>query len=520
MASHPTEKQNAFGKAAAAWRQAIATWGRILSRAKPIFTHAANYAFQNFYTLLTRVASVLVILILAAIIVRGLTEHVTVIQSLSVPKSLADGGYTPEVAGQRLRDALQEYVKSTNTHMRSPDVALHGELPDIVVPSVGISLDAIMTSIRTMLRSTRSRAIGGEFTIIHDKLWLRLRLDGREIYANDKGVDISDPDSLLADAAPKVLDEIQPYFLAAALSIRDPDGALAKADDIIAKLPETDANVAWSYNLKGSLLQQRDKLDAAVEALNAAIRIDRYLAVAYINLGNVLKAQGKLDAAMEQYHLAIALDPAYAPAHYNLGVTLRDLHKTDEAIREYREAVKCNPGDALAHEYLGTALRSQENYPEAIVELTKATKLDPKNAIVHLSLAKTLRDARRWDDAIAEFGAAIKADQALAAAHYGLADTLREERKVDEAIVEFKAAIAVQPNYVPAHNDLGAIYIGLDQRDAAIGEFNAVLNAEPKNSVARRFLKELGVDVPPVDDTSAEEPPKATEFSSKMQFAK
>jgi hypothetical protein len=138
--------------------------------------------FANFTRIIVTLPWAIVVIFISAIVFHGLIEHVTVIEPLSVPKDLAERGYTPEVAGKRLHDAIIEYGSLAKTSMKNPELALHGELPNIVVPGVGISLDAVVSSIRTLLHSTRSRSITGEFTSVGAQLWLRLRLEGFEIF--------------------------------------------------------------------------------------------------------------------------------------------------------------------------------------------------------------------------------------------------------------------------------------------------------------------------------------------------
>src|ERR1700722_5757259 len=212
----------AFGAAAQAW-----TWLR--TNARPLLSRWTNFVVANFNTLVVKLPWGIVVVFVVAIVIRGLTEHVTVIEPLSVPKELEDRGYTPEVAGKRMRDAVDRFASSVNTAMKNPEIALPGELPNIVVPTVGISLDAIVASIRTLLRSTRSRSITGEFTSLGNHLWLRVRLDGHEIYASPAG-DLEKPDELLTSAAPEILKIIQPYFAAAAMRTSNPMGALALDD--------------------------------------------------------------------------------------------------------------------------------------------------------------------------------------------------------------------------------------------------------------------------------------------------
>ena len=210
----------------AAYSAVARAWSWLRSQGPPLLSRCTKFVVHNFNTLVVKLPGAIIVIFIFWMIIRGLTEHVTVIEPLSVPRQLEDRGYTPEVAGKHMRDAIDKFASAVNTTMKTPEIALQGELPNIVVPTVGISLDAIVASIRTMLRSTRSRSITGEFTSLGNQLWLRLRLDGHEIYSSPAG-DLEKPDDLLAGAAPEILKIIQPYFPAAAMRTTNPMGALA-----------------------------------------------------------------------------------------------------------------------------------------------------------------------------------------------------------------------------------------------------------------------------------------------------
>ena len=106
------------------------------------------------HSMLLKLPLLVVIIVLATIVMPELTQHATVIDPISVPRELADSGYTAEVASHRLRDAVTDFMSGVNSRMSNPDIALHGDLPKIVVPAVGISLDAIVASIRTLMHGT------------------------------------------------------------------------------------------------------------------------------------------------------------------------------------------------------------------------------------------------------------------------------------------------------------------------------------------------------------------------------
>src|SRR5204862_219 len=63
-----------------------------------------------------------VILAILLLLIRGLSQHTTAIEPISVPRALADGGYTPEVAAQRLRDALAKFAEEAQIELAKSEI--------------------------------------------------------------------------------------------------------------------------------------------------------------------------------------------------------------------------------------------------------------------------------------------------------------------------------------------------------------------------------------------------------------
>lgn len=394
-----------FGKflfGAAAWN-----W----MRSNITLRDAAKYVVRNSYNFLLKLPWVVAIIVVAAILIQGLTEHVIVIQPISVPDELSKSGYTPEVAAYRLHDALTDFVKAANSHMASPEIALQGDLPDIVVPSVGISLDAIMASIRTLLRSTRSRTISGEFTIVSQKIWLRLRLDSQQLYSSVTGGDLNNPDALFKDAAETILRTIQPYYVAAYLNANGkPNEALALANSIISRYPESDQNVVWSYILKGNVLRVMKKYPEATDALNTALRINPSMAAAHIDLGAILEDQNNKEEALDEFRNAAKIDQTFDVAHYDIGVVLDEIgiQNRDEAIAEFRLAIKYNSDYADAYIRLANDLHAENIDGEAFSNYREAIRANPTYALAYDNFGIFLNAINKKDEAIKEFQAALK----------------------------------------------------------------------------------------------------------------
>jgi hypothetical protein len=91
------------------------------------------------------VGAILQFALLGFIVMVGINifrDRAITIRAISVPKSLTDNGYAPEVASQRLRDALNAYVAMSRTQ-KLIHISLGSDQPDIVVPTVGLSIDTI-----------------------------------------------------------------------------------------------------------------------------------------------------------------------------------------------------------------------------------------------------------------------------------------------------------------------------------------------------------------------------------------
>jgi tetratricopeptide (TPR) repeat protein len=483
-------------KASEAWRIANdprewpALAHRVYAASPRYLLLVVSFVYENFSSFVARLLWTSAGLVIAAIIVQGLMQHVTVIEPLSVPKALADRGYSSDVAAQRFRDAMTGFAASVNTHMKQSEVALHAELPNIVVPTVGISLDAVMASVRTLFRSTRSQSLGGEFTIDHDQLWLRLGLNGLEFYSSKQGGDPEKPDELLIAAVPEAMKKTQPYFLAVSLSDRnDLDGALSLIDWITSSLPEHDENVAWAYNLKGSILVQQKDYPAAEVALQKSLALAPKLAAAHVNLGRVREKTERLNDAVAECREAIKLDPQYSIAHNNLGQYLKSLGKTDEAIQEYREAARLDPHDPLSRTNLGVALRSLRRDDEAILGYRDAIRVNPTFSLAHYDLAIVLAARGDFSEAVTESREAIRYDPKNSRAYNNLGNALRELGRTEDAIAAFREAVKLDPKFTQAHVNLGRALSQIGKADDAKIEFQQVLTLDPNNVSAVDYLK-------------------------------
>src|SRR5258708_15791566 len=172
--------------------------------------------------------------------------------------------------------------------------------------------------------------------------------------------------------------------------------AVEKAEEIIARvnaqdesvrLAESDANVQWSYILKGIYLYQHQKdFVAAEKVLQKAISLNWNNSAAHNDMGNALLGQDRIDEAIVQYRRANSINPDSALTHNNLGNGLakKALSRTpagvtlQDAILEFNRSLELNRKYPLAHNNLGRAYFHQDKLEDAEREYRRAVELDPK----------------------------------------------------------------------------------------------------------------------------------------------
>lgn len=380
-----------------------------------LLAQQARSFLAAFYQAVVKVPLVVAFFVLIVLVIQNLMERSTAIEPISVPRALAESGYTPEVAGQRLRDELMRAaataatVDSTiTTSQVSLQLVLYHEVPKIVVPTIGLSLDTIVSSLRTFFRRPGRHSISGDF-IVRDKLiWLRLRIDGRELYESPKGADPERPDDLLVAAAPAVLEEIQPYIIAASLRIADPDRALKIAGRIVAKRSASDPNVAMALHLAGIIYWERRQPQQAIEAIRAAIKLDPYSANIHNSLGRILHQQGDRKAAVAAFRRAARVDSNFAWAPHNLGILAAEENKLDDAAAYFRKAIEIDPNHSWARNSLGWYLFKQGKYEEAIFQYQKAIEIDPSLVLARVNWGFALQTQAKHDEAIAQYREVLK----------------------------------------------------------------------------------------------------------------
>ena len=133
---------------------------------------------------------------------------------------------------------------------------------------------------------------------------------------------------------------------------------------------------AAHYNLAYAL-HQDGELGRAMQAYQAATRLDPSYVRAHVNLGALYRQTGATRDALEVLQRAVELDPRSVEALNNLGLAHADGGACDMAISAYEEALSVDGEVAEVWLNLGMAYREKGLVDLAFQCLSRAIQLDP-----------------------------------------------------------------------------------------------------------------------------------------------
>jgi serine/threonine-protein kinase len=296
----------------------------------------------------------------------------------------------------------------------------------------------------------------------------------------------------------------------------DPNFALAWA-----KIARTHA---WIYQLRYD--RSTDRLVAAKEAADNAIRLDSGLSEAHLSLGLYWYwGLGEYEKALAEFAKAGQLQPSNAQVFQQTGNVRRRQGKFPEAIANYRKSADLNPRYHLAWFNYGETSLFTRKYDQAAPALARVTALAPdflegyvQQARLAISARGDIGGARKvlrmaeerippsaWRSSMLDFARIVYGPNLqpylarLRPGVYGL-DTAsyhlmkgRFERQMglpqataefDSARVLFERSVDKQPGAFAGHAQLATAYAGVGRTADAIREAKRALELHPVSSDA------------------------------------
>ncbi|NTU78709.1 MAG: tetratricopeptide repeat protein [Chloroflexales bacterium] len=272
-----------------------------------------------------------------------------------------------------------------------------------------------------------------------------------------------------------------------------------EAEQILIPLSATSADAAIEL---GRLYNDAGRPEAAINAYNDALAIDRRSSTAAFELGETLARQGDYAAAERSLRDALSFDKTNIDAQLALADLYQGpLDKPSLADRAYREALAQGVRDPARLEAIGDAASTNRNVDQAIKAYSEALKWRPDDPNLHFKLgtayqARGRREAAAEEQrrviALSENPATPELAALRASALVALGDLARGGGNLAEANSYYGQALQIDGNRVPAQIGLGLSAVGQGNWGVAHGYFEtaARLPGGAENPEAQFWLAE------------------------------
>jgi tetratricopeptide (TPR) repeat protein len=255
------------------------------------------------------------------------------------------------------------------------------------------------------------------------------------------------------------------------------EAALASYDEAI----RLDPRFADAYAARGEALWTRygdarspEDAQAAIEANNAALRLEPNRAEVRLALAVTLAGTGQPDTAIEELHRALALRPNFEDARIQLGRVLARQGKTDEAIAEFRKVSDQRPNFVAPYSAMGTSLYEAGRYREAAAAFERVTVLQPDNVIAYQQVGVAYQSLGDNDRALAFYQKAL-AIRPYPPAYSNIGAIYHERGEYAKAVEAYQQAIALRPNARETHRNLGDALARMGRAAEAIAAYRRAI---------------------------------------------
>jgi tetratricopeptide (TPR) repeat protein len=248
-----------------------------------------------------------------------------------------------------------------------------------------------------------------------------------------------------------------------------------------------------ALSLKGQILTQQGKTDAAISMLRGVVNDYPTNAVTHYALGLALDASGDHHAAKNQWLQAAQLDPNMVDVQRVLAQV--GVLEHDKVLLQQSAEQLINHAPEAPDGYIYRAVLEADNKQDdkAEADLNKSIQLAPQNAIGITKMAEWRLTRKRYAEAERLFEQALERDPNSFDALEGLVTTYKEQKRPEQMLSRVHTQIAKEPNNSFFYRLLAALQE--DNRDFAGAEDSArkAISLDSSNNDAFELLGRVEV---------------------------
>ncbi|MFW6366186.1 MAG: tetratricopeptide repeat protein, partial [Spirochaetota bacterium] len=223
---------------------------------------------------------------------------------------------------------------------------------------------------------------------------------------------------------------------------------------------------------------------------------------AYMYLGTIYDENQRYEDALDAYRSAIEIDPTDAAAFYNMGIAYRNMGDTVNAVENWKKAYQLNPDNPRPLIATADLLYENDYLDEAAAEYVNIVEKWPSNSSALFSLAtiynrkENRASARKYYNKVIELDAdrelVKKSLINLALLSVEEEDTQATAEQLSESVAMIKKALMISPGDNEALYALGVIYYKKELYERAVETFYQVIKAEKHPEEIAKAYNNIG----------------------------
>jgi tetratricopeptide (TPR) repeat protein len=263
-------------------------------------------------------------------------------------------------------------------------------------------------------------------------------------------------------------------------------GQFDLATQSYAAVPATDPSFFIAEIGRAETLRKSDKIEAAIEVLQALARSHAEVLGVHVALGDALRREERFAEAIVAYDAAMALIPKAEVQHwtiiYSRGVSQERVGDWPAAEADFRLALQLNPDQPQVLNYLGYSFVDRgENLDEALQLIERAVAAEPQSGYIVDSLAWAYFRLGRFADAVEPMERASLLEPVDPVVTDHLGDVYWAVGRVLEAQFQWRRALSFDPEEAEATRIRRKLEVGLDavRAEEGVAPIRPVAVVEP-----------------------------------------
>lgn len=214
-----------------------------------------------------------------------------------------------------------------------------------------------------------------------------------------------------------------------------------------------------------------DAVDKAVATIDNGLSGGSDDAILLSEKAYILRSAGRVDDALTALEAAIKITPKAEFLWHNKGITLEKLGRTDDAVQCYKKALSLDSNCADLHYHYGITLYEKDDFKAAYNEFDKAFQLRHNDSKFLLWKARTLASLDKAEEA-RQIVETILADDPTNADAWFVLGHIREDDA--SALLCFQKAVKLDPKHGGALCSSAACLSNLGKLDEALDIFSEI----------------------------------------------